>query len=191
VHDAVNGPVGALRGELVVCQVERGGRKRVELRSGRPIAQVSRQQFTNPVPQLPQRAGCARETSRRIAAAITCTSRGKSSGPPGVGSAQTSSSSKSGAISWMRQGTDVCAVFGSLIARPPSVPLRSTSSCPRLTSAPESDMIAPALPQSDRTGPCDPHHPLHDVAGPACAIGREDKSSSPEQDEPDSLRQHQ
>ena len=43
------------------------------------------------------------------------TSRGKSSGPPGVGSAHTSSSRKSRVSSWIRQGREVCAVFGSLI----------------------------------------------------------------------------
>src|SRR5215204_651187 len=60
--------------------------------------------------------------------AATCrTSRGKSSGPPGVGSAHTSSSRKSRAISWMRQGLEVCAVFGSLIRGPPSL----VSSLPR------------------------------------------------------------
>ena len=47
--------------------------------------------------------------------AISCTSRGKSSGPPGVGNAHASSSRKSPAISWIRQGREVCALFGSLI----------------------------------------------------------------------------
>ena len=41
------------------------------------------------------------------------TSRGKSSGPPGVGSAHTSSSRKSGVSSWIRQGREVCAVSGA------------------------------------------------------------------------------
>ncbi len=36
--------------------------------------------------------------------AISSTSRGKSSGPPGVGSAHTSSSRKSRVSSWIRQG---------------------------------------------------------------------------------------
>src|SRR5258707_7956827 len=49
------------------------------------------------------------------AEAISCTSRGKSSGPPGVGSAHTSSSRKSAVRSWILQGRAVCAVFGSLI----------------------------------------------------------------------------
>src|SRR5215208_2170834 len=53
--------------------------------------------------------------------AISCTSRGKSSGPPGVGSAHTSSSRKSRVSSWIRQGREVCAVFGSLIHGPPSI----------------------------------------------------------------------
>src|SRR5215204_3372300 len=56
--------------------------------------------------------------------AISCTSRGKSSGPPGVGSAHTSSSRKSRVSSWMRQGRDVCAVFGSLMREPPSIRFR-------------------------------------------------------------------
>jgi hypothetical protein len=37
-------------------------------------------------------------------------------GPPGVGSAQTSSSLKSGTISRMRQGRDSCTAFGSLMS---------------------------------------------------------------------------
>ena len=44
------------------------------------------------------------------------TSRPKSSGPPGVGSAQTSSRWKSGAISWIRQGREVWAVSGSRVS---------------------------------------------------------------------------
>ena len=52
---------------------------------------------------------------------IICTRRGKSSGPPGVGSAHTSSSRKSRASSWIRQGREMCALFGSLMCRPPSV----------------------------------------------------------------------
>src|SRR5207302_8617951 len=43
------------------------------------------------------------------------TSRGKSSGPPGVSSAHTSSTRKSRVSSWIRQGRAVWAVFGSLI----------------------------------------------------------------------------
>src|SRR5438093_1391789 len=50
--------------------------------------------------------------------AICCTSRGKSSGPPTPGSAHTSSSRKSWVSSWIRQGREVCAVFGSLIRGP-------------------------------------------------------------------------
>src|SRR6266540_4374762 len=50
-----------------------------------------------------------------------CTSRGKSSGPPGVGSAHTSSSRKSRVSSWIRQGREVCAVLGSLIRGPQSI----------------------------------------------------------------------
>ena len=37
--------------------------------------------------------------------------------PPGVGSAQTSSTSKSGVSSWIRQGREVWALFGSLADR--------------------------------------------------------------------------
>src|SRR5215203_2163069 len=55
---------------------------------------------------------------------ISCTSRGKSSGPPGVGSAHTSSSRKSRVSSWIRQGREVCAVFGSLMCEPPSIRFR-------------------------------------------------------------------
>ena len=44
------------------------------------------------------------------------TSRGKSSGPPGVGSAHTSSRRKSCAISWICQGCEVWADSGSGIA---------------------------------------------------------------------------
>lgn len=47
------------------------------------------------------------------------TNRGKSSGPPGVANAHTSSTMNSGAISWIRQGREVCAVFGSLIRGSP------------------------------------------------------------------------
>src|SRR5512132_3396808 len=54
-------------------------------------------------------------------AAIPCTTRGKSPGPPGVGSAHTSSSRKSRVSSWIRHGREVCAVFGSLIRAPPSI----------------------------------------------------------------------
>ena len=55
--------------------------------------------------------------------AIDCTSRGKWPGPPGVGSAHTSSSRKSRVSSWIRQGRDVWAVLGSLIRGPRSVRL--------------------------------------------------------------------
>src|SRR5215208_5411903 len=51
--------------------------------------------------------------------AISCTSREKSSGPPGVGSAHTSSSRKSPVSSWIRQGRTVCAVFESFMRGPP------------------------------------------------------------------------
>src|SRR5438270_715832 len=44
--------------------------------------------------------------------------------PPGVGSAHTSSSRKSGVSSWMRHGREVCAASGSLIGRPSSVRMR-------------------------------------------------------------------
>jgi hypothetical protein len=50
-----------------------------------------------------------------LSEAIICTSRGKSSGPPGVGSSHTSSSRKSRVSSWIRQGREVCALFGSLM----------------------------------------------------------------------------
>jgi hypothetical protein len=43
VHDAVHGPVGDLRGELVVEQVERGEGERVEVRAGWDVAQIRRQ----------------------------------------------------------------------------------------------------------------------------------------------------
>jgi len=51
--------------------------------------------------------------------AISCTSRGKSSGPPGVGSAQTSSSRKSRVSSWIRQGVgrEVERVSRTLVKR--------------------------------------------------------------------------
>jgi hypothetical protein len=52
--------------------------------------------------------------------ATCCTSRGKSSGPPTPGSAHKSSSRKSWVSSWIRQGWEVCAVFGTLISGPPS-----------------------------------------------------------------------
>src|SRR4051794_25621250 len=48
-------------------------------------------------------------------AARASTSIGKSSRSPGVGSSHTSSSRKSGVSSWMRQGREVCAEFGSFI----------------------------------------------------------------------------
>jgi hypothetical protein len=48
-------------------------------------------------------------------AARPCTSSGKSSGPPGVGRAHTSSSRKSGASAWIRQGREVCSLSGSLM----------------------------------------------------------------------------
>src|SRR5918996_909037 len=50
--------------------------------------------------------------------AISCTSRGKSSGRADPGSAHTSSSRKSRVSSWIRQGREVCAMFGSLIPGP-------------------------------------------------------------------------
>src|SRR5215218_10136447 len=53
--------------------------------------------------------------------AISCTRRGKSSGPPCVGSAHTSSSRKSRVSSWIRQAREVCALFGSLIRGPPGI----------------------------------------------------------------------
>jgi len=40
VHDAVNGSVDDLRGELVVELVQRGEGQSVELRSGRAVAQI-------------------------------------------------------------------------------------------------------------------------------------------------------
>src|SRR5258708_4975593 len=53
------------------------------------------------------------------AEAICCTSRGKSSGPPTPGSSQPSSSRKSRHSSSIRQGREVCTLFGSLIGGPP------------------------------------------------------------------------
>jgi hypothetical protein len=44
------------------------------------------------------------------------TSRAKSSLPPGVGTAHTSSSRKSQVSSWIRHGREACAALGSLIA---------------------------------------------------------------------------
>jgi hypothetical protein len=42
VHDPVHGPVGDLRGELVVDQVERGEGEPVEVRAGWGVAQIDR-----------------------------------------------------------------------------------------------------------------------------------------------------
>ena len=68
--------------------------------------------------KIVQSARTAREVEARDGSpreASHCTSCGKSSGPPGVGSAHTSSSRKSRVISWMHHGREVCAVSGSLI----------------------------------------------------------------------------
>ena len=51
-------------------------------------------------------------------AAMPSKSSGKSPAPPGVGSAQTSSSRKSGISSWMRQGRAVWVASGTLIVLP-------------------------------------------------------------------------
>src|SRR5450755_3998943 len=75
-----------------------------------------------PCPRGPERSPVAVEELRDGSnEAIICTSRGKSSGPPGVGSAHTSTSRKSWVSSWIRQGREVCALFGSRILEPPSI----------------------------------------------------------------------
>src|SRR3954469_22667570 len=83
--------------------------------SPQPSSSPSFQRMANSARTAPEEA-CAASSEVAIS-----TSRGKSPGPPGVGSAQTSSSSKSCAISWIRQGRDLWAVFASLIQvlRPP------------------------------------------------------------------------
>src|SRR6266851_8557879 len=65
-------------------------------------------------PRLVQGIAGGRER-HSLCPSIPCTSRGKSSGPPGVGNAHTSSSRKARVSLGIRQGREVCAVFGSLI----------------------------------------------------------------------------
>ena len=78
-------------------------------------------------PQRPAGAGGAVTPGRPRS--ICRTSRGRSSGPPGVGSAHTSSRRKSGVSSWMRHGREVCAAFGSLVEV--SAARTAASSCAR------------------------------------------------------------
>ena len=138
VHDSVNGPIDDLRRPLVSDQVQRGERKRVELRAGGAIAQIHRQAAAKrrplrPVsgaravpteqpadlpPGRPERAGGTRGAARRVARGDELHQPKKSSRSPGVGNAHTSSSRKSRVSSWIRQGREVCAELGSLI--PPS-----------------------------------------------------------------------
>ena len=136
VQHAVHGPVGDLGGEFVVGQVERRERERrrspgrAGRRADRPAAgrAGSARASRRPCPGRPsrraRRASTAaprarvrreRSSARGRPRASPSTSRWKSSGPPGVGSAHTSSSRKSGVISWIRQGREVCALFGSLM----------------------------------------------------------------------------
>ena len=135
VHDPVHRAVGDLCGPLIVEQIERREGKSGELRSRRRGAQISWQ-------AVPERRHSRSKTVIRVVpprssptfqridhsaragqedprdgspAANPSTSRGKSAGPPGVGSSQTSSSRKSVVSSWIRQGLDVCALLGSVI----------------------------------------------------------------------------
>ena len=40
MHDPMHGPIGNLRGELVIDQVQRGEGERVEVRAGWGVAQI-------------------------------------------------------------------------------------------------------------------------------------------------------
>src|SRR6478672_10775263 len=94
-----------------------GSRSRSE-RTRRPRPASSSSQPSRPpmVQRRDHRARTRREPLRSGSNALpSASSRSKSPGPPGVGKAQTSSTRKSGAISWIRQGWLVCAVFGSCI----------------------------------------------------------------------------
>ena len=134
----MDGAVRDLRGELVVEQVQRG-RRGARSKSGPvgAVAQVGRQPVAqrrrlgrrgrssgssqpSSSPSFQRIAHSAAGDAEALAAGrprrASRTSRGKSSGPPGVGSAHTSSRRKSRVSSWIRQGREVCALFG----QPPS-----------------------------------------------------------------------
>jgi hypothetical protein len=138
VHHPVHGLVSDLRRKLVVGQVKRGEGGRVEGRAGCALAEVRRQAVAErrlpgaeagvgrpnrAAPRSSTGSPRARATREELCdgsnEAASCTTRGKSSGPPRPGSSHTSSSRKSGAMSWIRQGREVCAVFGSLIGTTP------------------------------------------------------------------------
>ena len=84
------------------------------------------------------------------------TSRGKSPGPPGVGSAHTSSSRKSWVSSWMRQGREVCACRAEVSSTccKYTVACHSTgrilASMPAPTRTPRSAWIDAGLPGARR-----------------------------------------
>src|SRR4051812_30326538 len=89
--------------------------RRVGTRAPTPVSGSSQPSSSPSFQRIAQRARTAREDpcdgSPEV---IAWTSFGKSSGPPGVGSAHTSSRSKSGVSSWIRQGCEPCALAGSL-----------------------------------------------------------------------------
>jgi hypothetical protein len=135
MHDAVHGPVGDLRRELVGEQVqgregepEVGARRSAAQIGGQPVAErrhagaeaASGPSQPSSPPTFHRIAKSARTAQDALvdgsSEAASRTSRGKSSGPPRVGSAQTSSTRKSPVSSWMRQGRRVWAVFASLMA---------------------------------------------------------------------------
>src|SRR3954454_895254 len=92
----------------------------------RPSSSESQPKTSPSLRRTAHRTFAARDDPRAGSpSAKPSTSSGKSSGPPGVGSAQTSSSAKSRVSSWIRQGRSVCALFGSnpSIARHTSLPV--------------------------------------------------------------------
>ena len=131
---AVHGLVGELGHPFIVGQIDRGERETRDVRTG-AVAQVGRQPVAQRrraiadsragavqpehlpelLPDRPQQRLARPEPCDGSVDAKSATSRGKSSGPPGVGSAHTSRTVKSGAISWIRQGREVCAEAGILM----------------------------------------------------------------------------
>ena len=117
-------------------QVQRREGERIEVRAGCGVAQirghpfaerrhprakadgraVPTEQLPNPPPDRKERADGAGGTLRRVGGGKEpSTNRRKSSEPPVPGKSHTSSSRKSRVSSSMRQGWEVCAVFGSRI----------------------------------------------------------------------------
>jgi hypothetical protein len=138
VHDPVDAPVRDLRCPLVPEQVQRRERKRAKFGPGE-TSRISAGNRSRSVGTLEPRPASGRSQPNSLptfqrsdqsvrAAPEKCscgppeviyrTSRGKSSGPPGVGSAHTSSSRKPGVSSCMRQGREACAAFESFMPQP-------------------------------------------------------------------------